>query len=508
MAPAANGSRCFAVWPWQRYLARRSRDISHLGGRRAYSARMGRLLFGALIAIGAGGFGGCGSNPSVPGPRPLPTLALGGAAPYFTVDGTPRVVMSRNITGTSVGAIEQLIDQASGAGDTLIRLHVIQGLGAGVASGGAVDPEWAASWDQVFDHAAQAGLYVAPVFAVWADWNDGTPDYGFANWAMNPWNSANGGPATDPSELWQAGTAVREGWMAWLGALVDRWQGRPNIAAWEVFSELDIATGADETSGAAFAAEAAGVVRGKDAGQRPVMASLTALNDWPALNSSDAVDILQIHGYADPLDTYLINHVGALLNEYGKPVLIGESGLSAAAPTGGTATTEPNAALDVRHAIWAGVVSGAINARGLWWEDGYAVYEPPGVAFVNSYADAESRAATFVGQLDFTGVTPLAVSLSADLVGGAVGSAARIIGWVRSGACTAPAAACDRPLTGETIGISLPGAASTWTATFFDTSTGHRMSSAGTATGDGESVTLMLPTFSDDLAFVLVPSAA
>jgi hypothetical protein len=457
------------------------------------------FLAGACAALPA-----CGSGPPAAAGRPLPGLS--GAGPYFAVGGTPRVVMSRNITGTSVSAIERLLDQASSAGDTLIRIHLIQGLGSGVTAAGVVDPDWASEWDQVFDYADQAGLYVIPVFGVWADWNDGTPDLGFANWSMNPWNSANGGPAADPSQLWQSGTAVRIGWMAWMGTLVDRWQARPNIAAWEIFSELDIATGADETSAAAFAVEAAALVRGKDGSRRPIMASLTALNDWPALNGSDAVDILQIHGYADPLDSFLITQVGALLAEYGKPVLIGESGLSAAAPTGNTATTEPNAALDVRHAIWAGVVSGAMNARGLWWEDGYAVYEPPGLALVNSYANVEAAAATFAGQLDFTGAAPLPVSLSTDLVGGAVGSPARIIGWVRAAACTAPAAACAAPLAGETVSLQLPEAAAAWTATFIETSTGQPMPNGGTATSDGTFVTLTLPAFSDDLAFVLVPA--
>ncbi len=460
---------------------------------------MASALGAALSACG-------GASPPVAFGRQLP--ALSSAGPYFAVDGTPRVVMSRNITGTTVSAIERLLDQAAAAGDTLIRFHLIHGLGPGATSQGAVDPGWAAAWDQVFDYANRMGLYVVPVFGVWADWNDGDPDLGYANWSMNPWNSANGGPATDPGQLWQPGTAVHDGWMAWMGTLVDRWQPRPNIAAWEIFSELDIATGADETSATAFATEAAALIRGKDGAHRPIMASLTALNDWPALNGSDAVDILQIHGYADPLDSFLLTQVAAMSNQYGKPVLIGESGLSAAAPVGDTATTEPNAALDVRHAIWAGVVSGAMNARGLWWEDGYAVYEPPGLGLVNSYADVEAAAATFAGQLDFTGAAPLPVSLSVDLVGGAVGSSARIIGWVRSAACAAPAAACRTPLAGETVGILLPGASAAWTATFFDTATGQPLASGGTATSDGVTVTLTLPSFSDDLAFVLVPGGA
>jgi hypothetical protein len=437
--------------------------------------------------------------------RPLPSLALVNGSFYFTVNGTPRVVMTRNITGENVDEIDALLDQAAAAGAALIRLHLIHGLGAGVTASGTVDEAWARQWDAVFDHAQSVGLYVAPVFAVWADWNDGTPDYGFANWSMNPWNAANGGPASDPSELWQSGSAVRAGWMAWLGALVARWAGRANVASWEVFSELDIATGADETSGAAFAADAAAVVRAQDTAGRPLMASLTFSADWPTLLSSDSVDIVQIHPYADPLDSLLLTAVGTRRAEYGKPVLIGESGLSAAAPSGGTFTTAPNAPRDVKHAIWAGVVSGAMNARGLWWEDGYAIYEPPGLAFVNGYADAEAAAAKFVSGLDFTGAAPLALGTSADLTGGAVGSASQIVGWVRSAACATPDYACDTPLTGETATITVPGAANSWKVTFFNTATGAALPGSTIATGDG-AIVVPLPSLTDDLAFTMTPA--
>jgi hypothetical protein len=445
----------------------------------------------------------------------LPTLSLAAGDAYFTVDGTQRCVMSRNITGETVAAIDALLDQASAAGTSLVRIHVIQGLGPGVTSAGTVDETWAASWDAVFDHASRVGLYVAPVFDVWADWNDGTPDEGFSYWSMNPWNAANGGPASDPSELWQDGTPVRTAWLAWLAALVQRWQVRPNIAAWEVFSELDLATGVTESSGAAFVAAASAVVRDADAQSRPVMASLSALADsapdgWAPLLSSDAIDIVQVHPYAAPgtapLDLLLVNAVLAKLT-YGKPVLIGESGLSAAAPDGTTATTEPNADVAIRHAIWAGVVSGAMNARALWWEDGYAIYEPPGLAFVDSYAHAETPAARLAGTVDLAGARPLVMAPSPGVVGSAVGSEVLAVGWLRSESCEAPAWDCATPLASASVALTIPGTGTAWSIDYYDTTTGGPL--AGVApvapTRSGSTVTVSLPSFADDLAFVIRP---
>jgi hypothetical protein len=463
-------------------------------------ALVGTLLVGTLS---------CRSNSATTpdaGPIPLPTLSLTPGDFTFVVDGTPRVVMSRNITGETTDEIDALLDQAHAGGSTVIRLHLIHGLGSGVTAAGGVDESWAGAWDQVFDHALAVGLYVVPVFGVWADWNDGTPDLGFANWSANPWNAANGGPAADPGELWQSDSVVRTAWLGWLRQLVDRWQGRPNIAAWETFSELDIATGASEATGAAFAAEAAAIVRAEDAGARPVMASLSALDDWPTLESSDSVDIIQVHVYDEQLDTALIEAVGAMRTEYGKPVLIGESGLSAAAPTGGTATTEPNASLAIRHAIWAGVVSGAMNARGLWWEDGYAIYEPPGLAFVDSYADAEAAAATFVHGLDFRNAAPVQIATSPDVTGAAIGNQLLVVGWLRSVTCSSPAWSCAAPLSGETIVVAAPGSAATWRVTFYDTSTGMPLPDSVSATDSSGSVTVTLPSFADDIAFTLTPA--
>jgi hypothetical protein len=414
--------------------------------------------------------------------------------------------MTRNVTGTSVADINALLDQAKDAGSTIIRLHLAHGLGSGVASAGQVDQTWAAEWDAVFDHARAIGLYVLPVFGVWTDFNDGTPDRGFASWSMNPWNAVNGGPAASPAELLQSGSTVRQGWLDWVSALVARWAARPNIAGWEVFSELDLVTGAIEETAAALATDAAAIVRAADGRGRPVMTSLSALADWPAVLGSAAVDIVQVHPYDEQLDTALIAAVAAKLTAYGKPVLIGESGLAAAAPTGNTATTAPNARVAIKHAIWAGMVSGAMNARALWWEDGYAIYQPPGLAFVNSYALAEAPAARFAKTVELGGVRPLPTRPSDGVVGAAIGTAFGVVGWFRTTACTSPGFDCTTERSGATVTVTVLGTATTWLPVFYDPAGGTALSSGGRLTRTGAQVVVPLPKLSDDIAFTLTPT--
>jgi hypothetical protein len=67
-----------------------------------------------------------------------------------------------------------------------------------------------------------------------------------------------------------------------------------------------------------------------------------------------------------------------MLAEYQKPVMIGESGLSFELPDRNppTLTTADQADIGIKITIWAAIVSGAMNGRSLWWEDGVAIYFP------------------------------------------------------------------------------------------------------------------------------------
>ena len=101
---------------------------------------------------------------------------------------------------------------------------------------GSVNPDWLKTWDQFFDQAQADGMYVMPVFGVWAEWNSGKPDLGSSLWQYNPVNTANGGTFTDPTQLFVPDSKLQTAWMDWLAQLVQHWQARDNIAGWEIFS--------------------------------------------------------------------------------------------------------------------------------------------------------------------------------------------------------------------------------------------------------------------------------
>ena len=190
------------------------------------------------------------------------------------------------------------------------------------------------------------------------------------------------------------------------------------------------------------------------------------------------------------------------LVDYGKPVLIGESGLNAAPPDGSTLETAARAAVGVRHAIWAGLVSGAMDARALWWEDSVGIYLPNlGMSYVRQYANADLAASRFASSVNFTGFAPLEAQVSSGVVGAALGNATSAIGWFRDTGCEPP----DWPLTsavhGQTVTLTVPGSAPGWRVDFYETATGTTITSSVVATRQGNSVTVALPDFTDDIAF-------
>jgi hypothetical protein len=454
-------------------------------GRRERASRRAASLFGvALLHASCGGGGGAST-----GPVSWPTLTVGDR--YFQTDGRMAPLFLRNVTAASPGAFSPLFADARAAGTTVVRLQLTQGFGyetLGITSDGKVLSGIAASWDTVITEAERQGLGVIPVFAIWGDWNDGTPSLGWTHFDANPLAAANGGPAASPAELFADGSETQRLWLAWLSALVTHWSARPNIVAWETFSELDLATGATEASATAFAAHARDAVRAADPLARPVFASTSDLpllgaQPWQTFWSSAATDLISLHTYDADLDRAVVTRAAAVFPVANKPVFLGESGLDAAAPDGTTLTSAAAAPAALESAIWAELVSGAATARALYWEDGYAVYYPStGSALVSARKDLERQPSQWLADKDFRGLGPVPASGGPTVLAAAVGSADRVLGWARNADLVAPAWDAA-PLDGATVSVTLPSGAADgpWTVTLTSPDDGAVSETSGTS---------------------------
>jgi len=439
-------------------------------------------------------------------PIPLPAFTLNPGDFYFSVDGIPSLFFSRNIAGYQQSDYDTFLDWTKIGGSKLVRIHLdslVGSLGLGYTRTGAVDESWAKQWDRIFDKAQEDGVYILPVFSAWFDWNAGG---GYSTWELSALNEANGGPAKAPGELFQKGSTTQQLFLQWMQTLVQRWQGRKNILAWEVFSEVNLASGASESTGMDFVNSAVSIIRAADPSRRPVTASLADTGTWPNFYRNTSIDFINIHPYppSAQLDRYIVSGVRQALITYNRPVFIGESGLNAATPDSeaGKLTIARTAPLGVRHAIWAGIVSGALNGRSLWWEDSYAIYFPRlGMPFVQKYADAERPAVDFVRGVDFSDFKPLMSTSSGAVWGAVVGNENSVIGWYRDASCEPPDWTLRPVLSGQTVTLTVPGSGADWRIDFYDTKTGTDIISSTTATRKGDTVTIRLPDFTDDIAF-------
>lgn len=385
-------------------------------------------------------------EPPLPDSEPLPPMiTLQPGARYFERDGVQAPIMMRNVSAPSIAAFTPLFQAASAAGTTVVRLQLTQGFGyetLGMNARGGVLASWARSWDAVFDEAERHGLGIIVVFTLWGDWNDGTPALGWSHFDANPLSMVRGGPAASPADLF-ADTEAQRAWLGWLSRLIGRWSSRPNVIAWEIFSELDLASGVTEESATAFMESAHQVIRTIDP-WRPAFASTSDLplvsgRPWQKLWDSPGNDIVSIHPYASDLDRVVTERAQGVWQLTSKPVLVGESGLDAAPPEGMTSSSAPGAAVGLQHAIWAELVSGAASARALYWEDGYAVYYPgTGLPLVTLRHELEVEAARWLAGKDFRGRVPVSVSGDPSLFGTAMADAASVFGWARNDQLSPP----------------------------------------------------------------------
>ena len=331
---------------------------------------------------------------------PLPPLSLVPGEFYFRLNNQPGFIFSRNLGANYEPYYESYLDWSVAGGTLMVRLP-LDCFGVGITSSGEIDEVWALKWERVFDRAAMKGIYVLPILTGWVQWD---PSLSFSSWPSNQLNAANGGPVEDPLDLFQAGSEAQQLWLAWMESLVQRWRGRTNILAWEIFSEVNCGT-ALEADGIDFINTAASRIRAVDPG-RLITASRCESGTWPHFYTQADIDFVQVHPYpvSGQLDRNVLNLVRQVRSTYHKPVLIGESGLHFATPDieEGKMTVAENAGRGVRHAIWAGIVSGAMNGRALWWEDSFGIYFPElSMGWLKQYSTIELPAVRFTQDVDF-----------------------------------------------------------------------------------------------------------
>ncbi len=266
-----------------------------------------------------------------------------------------------------------------------------------------------AAWrvDRFMDISLANGVQVQLVlndhgqFSSWVNqrWNSANP----AN-SSNAYNSLSGGPVPDANpEQFFSNSAARALFRRRLRYLIARWSAYPNLLAWELFNEVQFAGSPSknlQTDAVTRAAiidwhrEMADFLKAHDPFRHLVTTSSdeSGAYGFSSIWNLPSIDLVQSHHYGQPPETRdarIRDFVDGAQRAYGKPVIIGETGVKASLqpenhfdPSLFLSNTEVPAAertaanrdhmiagTTMRNALWSAALSrsGAMN----WWWGSY-----------------------------------------------------------------------------------------------------------------------------------------
>ena len=190
-----------------------------------------------------------------------------------------------------------------------------------------------------------------------------------AAWAENPYNSAQGGPLSTPSQLWshpEATTLQRRLWRY----LIARYAHVTALAAWELWNEVDWVDDFDAHVGAAvlWHEQARAWFKDNDPYQHIVTTSVAHITPDSSLWDT-GMDMVQTHQYGAQDMAQSVSDLSRTYRAlHDKPYLVTELG------TGHTGADNGEVDPEGRHlhnGLWAAALSGAAGGACVWWWDSY-----------------------------------------------------------------------------------------------------------------------------------------
>ena len=221
--------------------------------------------------------------------------------------------------------------------------------------------------DWLFDYCAERGIYLQLCLQnhgqvstnVNPEWND------------NPYNVANGGPCANTWDFFTNATAKAHVKNR-LRYIVARWGYARSIMNWELFNEVGWTDQFEQKKEdvADWHAEMAAYLKSIDPYQHLVSTSYADDQDDPTVWNHPDIDFTQTHYYINTpnIERVLVSGTRKYLDDFGKPTLTGEFGLS---PSGGELSTlDPNG-IHLHNSLWGGLFGGGMGSAMSWWWDNY-----------------------------------------------------------------------------------------------------------------------------------------
>ncbi|MBP6828970.1 MAG: DUF5060 domain-containing protein [Saprospiraceae bacterium] len=191
------------------------------------------------------------------------------------------------------------------------------------------------------------------------------------NWGESPYNLANGGPCANTWDFF-TNTAAKNHAKNRFRYMLARWGYSRNIMTWELFNEVDWTDQFDNKKGdvAAWHDEMAAYLAGKDPNKHLISTSFAQDYLEPSVWNQPLIDITQTHYYIETpnLERALANGIRKYLDDFGKPTINGEFGLTTSGT--GLSDLDPDG-IHLHNSLWGSLFAGAMGAGATWWWDNY-----------------------------------------------------------------------------------------------------------------------------------------
>ncbi len=190
-------------------------------------------------------------------------------------------------------------------------------------------------------------------------------------WTDNPYNAANGGPATNTWDFF-TNTTAKNLHKNRLRYTIARYGYSQAIQSWELFNEVDWTDQFDTRKADVknWHEEMANYIKSKDVYKHLVTTSFARdVYDDATWNIAN-IDFSQTHFYLDApnIENTIAAASQTYLSKYQKPTLNGEFGLG---PDGASLSTMDPSGVHIHNALWGTAFSGAMGSGMSWWWDSY-----------------------------------------------------------------------------------------------------------------------------------------
>jgi hypothetical protein len=241
-------------------------------------------------------------------------------------------------------------------------------------------PAW--QLDYVLQLAEQRGIYLLLCLDYHGMFATQPDSWGGNNyWPQNPYNVTNGGSCMVANDFF-TNTTAEIIYQKRLRYLVARYGYSQNLLAWEFLNEIDNDYSfLNPNDVAAWHGVMGGWLHTNDVFGHLVTTSLTGGSDRPEIWSLPQLDFAAYHSYGEPGPATRLDAVAqSFLQNYGKPMMVGEFGTSAA---DWNRTNDPYLR-GFRQGVWGGALSGSVGTAMSWYwqnidsENDYPIYSALG----------------------------------------------------------------------------------------------------------------------------------